>query len=130
MTGKTIRKTVKNEITPEQAAKAEAEREARIQDLEQELSELEQSISDYVDISLIGVQVTSGKYGIGTVVSQDINRVTVRFTDIEKSFILDKKYTARPRFENDDEIVSTFTEYGRVQERIKAIQKEIKLLNA
>ena len=102
---------------------------SRIQDLEQELSELEQSISDYVDISLIGVQVTSGKYGIGTVVSQDINRVTVRFTDIEKSFILDKKYTARPRFENDDEIVSTFTEYGRVQERIKAIQKEIKLLN-
>ena len=109
---------------------AEAEREARIQNLEQELSELEQSISDYVDISLIGVQVTSGKYGTGTVVSQDINRVTVRFPDIERSFILDEKYAARPRFENDDEIVSVFTKYGRVQERIKSIQKEIKLLNA
>lgn len=129
VTGKTIRKTAKNEPTPEQTAKVEAEREARLQDLEQELSELEQSISDYVDISLIGVQVTSGKYGTGVVVSQDINRVTVRFPDIEKSFILDEKYAARPRFENDEEIVSAFTEYGRVQERIIAIQREIMLLH-
>ena len=128
LTGKTIRKQQKNEQFQEQAAKAEEERKARIFSLEKELTELEQSIRDFVDISLLGVEVTSGKYGKGTVISQEINRITVQFPGIRKAFILDQKYVARPHFEDDEEIIVTFTEYGRAHEKIKAIQKELDVL--
>ena len=126
VTGKTIKKTVKPGLTPEQIAEKEAETAARIQELEQELIDLEKSISEFEDISLDGVQVVSDKYGTGIVIDQKVNRITVRFPDIEKSFILDQKFTGRPRFEDDEEIVAAFTEYGRQQQRIEKIQGEMK----
>ena len=72
-----------------------------------------------------GVQVSSSQYGTGTVKSQDINRITVQFEQVLKTFILDKKYAARPRFENDNEIVEAFTAYGQAQEKIKRLQEQI-----
>ena len=39
--------------------------------------------------------------------------------------ILDRKYVARPRFENDEEIISVFTEYGQKQELIKRLKREL-----
>ena len=103
----------------------ETERLARIDELEQEISELERSCDEYADISLLDVQVTAKQYGVGTVIAQDINRITVRFAETEKTYILDKKYLIRPRFEDDDEIVSAFTEYGSRQERIRRLQQEL-----
>ena len=129
-TGKTIKKARKTvqPIQMEPDPVKEAEKTAKIQALEQELTDLEQSISEFVDISLIGVQVTSDKYGIGTVIGQDVNKVTVRFSDTEKSFVLDKRFSGRPRFEDDEEIVAVFTEYGRTQEKMKKIRKELDTL--
>ena len=128
VTRRTIKKPVKEEMTPEQAAIIEAERVAKIQGLEQEITELEKDISEFVDVSLTGVTVTSDRYGTGIVISQEINRITVRFSDTERTFILDQKYSSRPRFEDDDVIVAMFTEYGRKQEQIKKIQTELAAL--
>ena len=36
-----------------------------------------------------------------------------------------KQHTARPRFENDDEIVEAFTVYGNAQEKIKKLRDQI-----
>ena len=130
VTGKTVRKAVIKEKTQEDAEKKEEERRSRILSLEQELSELERSITDVVEISLIGVQVNSNIYGVGTIVAQDANRVTVQFAEVEKAFVLDKKYAGRPRFEDDETIIEAFTEYGRAQERIKKIQRELRDLRA
>ena len=131
-TGKTIKKARKTAepIQMEPDPVKEAKKAARIQALEQELADLEQSISEFVDISLIGVQVTSDKYGIGTVIGQVVNKVTVRFSDTEKSFVLDQRFSGRPRFEDDEEIVAVFTEYGRTQEKMKKIRKELDMLLA
>ena len=85
---------------------------------------------DFVDISLIGVQVTTAQYGVGTVIEQDVNKIKVRFAEVEKSFILDKKYVSRPRFEDDETVVSMFTEYGRIQEQVKRLQRELAELQA
>ena len=74
------------------------------------------------------MQVTSNSYGAGTVVDQVINKITVQFDTVTKSFILDKRYSARPRFENDEEIVEAFTAYGAAQERIKRIREQIQKL--
>ena len=84
--------------------------------------------SGMVQISLMGVQVTSTQYGVGTVMGQDINKITVQFTDVQKTFILDKKFHARPRFEDDEAIVEAFTVYGRAQEQIKRLQRELEML--
>ena len=76
----------------------------------------------------MGVQVTSTQYGVGTVMGQDINKITVQFTDVQKTFIPDKKFNARPRFEDDEAIVEAFTVYGRAQEQIKRLQRELEML--
>ena len=124
VTGKTIRKTMKTD----EIAEKKAETWARIQSLERELTNLDRTISEFEDISLIGVQVTSDKYGGGTVISQDVNRVTVCFPGVEKTFILDQKYTTRPKFEDDEVIVAAFTEFGRTKDRMQKVQKELKYL--
>lgn len=103
---------------------------AKIVTLEQEIAELERGCNEYEDISLIGVQVTTMPYGIGTVIAQTTNKITVRFAEVEKSYILDKKYSARPQFENDEDVVSAFTEYGQIQEQIKRLQRELAKLQA
>lgn len=127
--GKTIRKkTTTPSLTPEEIARLEAERLAKIDELEQQIIDLERNCDEFVDISLIGVQVTAAIYGIGTVIEQDMNKIKVRFDDVEKTYILDKKYAARPRFEDDDDIVSAFTEYGQAQEQIKRLQRELTAL--
>ena len=81
-------------------------------------------------ISLIGVQVTTDKYGIGTVVSQEKNSINVSFANQPKpiKYVLDKKYTSRPRFEDDETIIEAFTEYGSKLELIEKMKKEIELL--
>ena len=127
-TGKTIKKGTRSRLTAEELAQKEKERLARIETLEQEIEALERSCDDCRDISLIGVQVTSKQYGVGTVIEQEINRISVQFPDAKKTFILDKKYVARPRFENDDEIVTAFTAYGHAQEQVKKLQAQLDAL--
>ena len=115
-------------ISPEEAKRQEEERLAKIADIEQEINELERDCDNCSDISLIGVQVTAKPYGIGTVVAQEINNIRVSFGGTEKSYILDRKYVARPRFENDEDIISVFTEYGQKQEQIKKFRRELAAL--
>lgn len=93
--------------------------------LEQELDELESFSDGCEDISLIGVQVTSAQYGIGTVVAQDVNKIDVQFPELKKTFILSKKYPSRPRFEDDETIVDAFTEYGERMEKIKSLKRQL-----
>ncbi len=126
----TRKKSISSALTPEELAQREAERLAKIDALEQQITDLERSCDDFVDISLIGVQVTTAQYGVGTVIEQDVNKIKVRFAEVEKSFILDKKYVSRPRFEDDETVVSMFTEYGRIQEQIKRLQRELVALQA
>ena len=117
-------------LTPEELAQNETERLAKIGALERQIADLERSCDEFIDISLIGVQVTTAQYGVGIVIEQDVNKIKVRFAEVEKSFILDKKYFSRPCFEDDDEIVSAFTEYGQAQEQIKRLQRELAALQA
>ena len=109
-------------------AKKESERLARIESIEQEIEDLERSTDGCEDISLLGVQVASSQYGVGTVVGQDINKITVQFSDVQKKFNLDSRHSSRPRFENDEQVVEIFTSYARTQEQIDSLRKELKNL--
>ena len=116
------------EISAEELARREAERQEKIKAIESEIEELESISDDCEDISLIGVQVTSEKDGTGTVIAQNINLITVRFDGGDKKFKLDKKYSNRPRFEEDDEIVEAFTEYAARQEKLKKLRDDLAAL--
>ena len=123
-----VKKLDTSEPSAEELAKMEEDRNARIGALEQEIDALERSSDGCEDISLLGVQVTSTKDGTGVVIGQEINKIVVRFETKQKSFVLDKKYPARPRFEDDEQIVEAFTTYGRAQEEIKRLKRELELL--
>ena len=127
-TSKVKKKGVSNLSTAEELARKEKERLAKIESIEQEIEALERSTDGCEDISLLGVQVTSAQYGVGTVVGQETNKITVMFSDVQKNFILDIKYKARPRFEDDEAIVEAFTTYGRAQEQIRVLRQELELL--
>ena len=114
--------------TPEEIAQKEQERLEKIAALEQQIEELEASVGEFEEISLLGVEVTFPKYGTGTVIGQEVNKIKVRFPETEKEFVLDKAYTMRPTFENDDEIVETFTAYGHTHAEIMKLKRQLDAL--
>ena len=114
--------------TEGELAKKECELLSRIEAIEQEIGELERNSGGYADISLLGVQVDSTQYGAGTVIEQAINKITVQFSDVQKKFILDNRHSARPRFEDDEQIVEIFTSYARAQNQIKKLRTELNTL--
>ena len=122
------KKSTSSSKAAEALARKEEERNAKIAQLQQEIDELESVADNCEDISLIGVQVSSDKYGTGTVVSQDINKIGVQFEEVLKSFVLDKKYSSRPRFEDDDTIVEAFTIYGQRIEKINSLKRQLEFL--
>ena len=123
------RESIKSYKLAELRAKEEAERQERIADLKQQIRDLEMSIEQIKEISLINVEVSHKAYGIGVVVKQDVNKITVKFADCEKTFIIDKKYTMRPTFENDEETVEAFTIYADTLKRIESLESELKRYN-
>ena len=116
--------SIKSYKLAELRANEEAERQEKMTALENRIRDLELSIEPYRDISLINVEVTHNRYGTGVILKQNINQVTVRFGDGEKTFIIHKKYSMRPTFENDTEVVEAFTKYADAVNEIKRLQKE------
>ena len=127
LTGKVKRASSSAHIA-EDLIEKENKRLARIESIEQKIEELERTSDGCEEISLLGVRVDSTQYGTGIVIEQKINKITVQFSDARKKFILDNRHSARPRFENDEQIVKIFTSYGRTQEQIDSLRRELKTL--
>lgn len=101
------------------------ERQKRINEVENEIHKLDLMIEPFAEISLLGVKVHQGKYGDGVIVKQDVNRIVVRFEGQEASYIIDKKYSMRPRFENDEETVVAFSKYAELVQQKERLVKEL-----
>lgn len=109
-------------------AQEEAERLEKIHELEEQIRALELSIEPYKDISLLDVEVSHKTYGSGIITKQNVNQVVIQFGDIEKAFIIHKKFAMRPTFENDVEVVEAFTAYADTLEKIKSLERQLNLL--
>ena len=118
---------VENAMSVEIAAREAADERftEQLAAMQDEIDQVERSYDGCEDISLVGVQVTMSQLGKGTVIEQDMNRIKVAFEGLEKTYILDKKFIARPKFENDEEVVSAFTVYARARERISFLETQI-----
>ncbi len=100
----------------------------RIEELESEIHQIDVSLDEYQEISLLGVEVTQAKYGTGVVIEQDGNKIRVKFENAELVFIINKKYTQRPRFEDDEDIVEAFTMYDDLLLKKQKLEKELEVV--
>ncbi len=103
----------------------EAERQQKIAEIEEIIHDLDLKMDLFEEVSLIGVQVTEETLGVGTIVAQSGSRITVQFPEKTTSYIINKQYAFRPRFENDDEIVEAFTEFDSLKEQKRKLEKEL-----
>ena len=111
--------------------KEEAETQEKIAELEAQIQVKDIELDQYRSISLLNVQVTHKQYGTGVVVAQKDNTIKVRFPEgLEKSFMIHAKFTARPTFEDDAQIVAAFTEFDRLTKEIQMLQKQLALAKA
>ena len=104
------------------------ERESEIAAIQDEIRTLEVQLEPYESISLVNVEVKQATYGTGVVIRQNINMITVRFSQVEKVFQIHKKFTMRPTFENDEEIVEAFTEYADITEKKRLLSDKLNRL--
>lgn len=111
--------------------KEKAEALAKIAEIEAQIQAKDIELDQYRGISLLNVQVTHKQYGIGVVIAQNDNTIKVRFPDdLEKSFMIHAKFAARPTFEDDEQVVSAFTEFDRLVKEIQMLQKQLDLAKA
>ena len=108
--------------------KEEAERQAKITELEDAIHSLDVQMELFEEISLIGVEVTQKMYGNGTVIAQEGSKITVQFPAKTTAYFINKQYTMRPRFENDEEIVEAFTELDNLKAQKAKLEKELEQL--
>lgn len=85
-------------------------------------------MEQYESISLVNVEVTQKTYGVGKVTEQDYNTIKVKFADVEKTFVISKRFSMRPTFENDSEIVEAYTQFEALNERKKNLTRQLQTL--
>lgn len=101
---------------------------AKITELEDAIHSLDVQMEPFEEISLIGVEVTQKTYGNGTVIAQEGSKITVQFPAKTTAYFINKQYTMRPRFENDEEIVEAFTELDNLKAQKAKLEKELEQL--
>lgn len=117
------------EYTLEQKRKEEeAQRQAVVEELEAQIRAVEAKLEEYREISLVGIQVFQKAYGTGTVISQNVNAISVRFGDVEKKYIISSKFPMRPTFEDDAEVVAALTDYETKIKELDALKRKLSLL--
>ena len=103
----------------------EEERQAAIDALEDQIHHIETQIGVYRSISLVGTQVYQKAYGTGIVVQQNVNMIRVRFGDLEKQYIISKKFPMRPTFEDDAEILEALNDYEIKLKELDSLKKKL-----
>ena len=111
-----------------QQREAAAQLQEKIDTLMAEIETLELSLPDVSDISLMNVEVESKQYGKGTVIEHDGNKIKVQFSDVTKTFMLDKKFSMRPTFENDTEVVDAYSEFTATSDKIRVLKQQLERL--
>ena len=126
ITCKSKKESIKEYTLSQLREKEAQERQSKIDDILEQIRNFEALVEPYKEISLVGVQVTDKLTGaIGVIVEQEVNKIKVEFASGIKVYIINKKYFARPRFEDDEEIVNAFTEYDVLKEKIEVLKRKL-----
>lgn len=111
--------------------KKEAEalfRQEQISQISRRIHEIDVEAEQYNEISLVGVEVTQKLNGTGVVIEQEGCKIVVSFGNKQCSYIIDRKYSMRPVFEDDEETVDAFTKLNALIEEKKKLAADLKRL--
>lgn len=128
LTHKTKAEVIKESEENQKKSKEEAERLAKIAAKEQKILQLECELDVYRALSLVGIQVTDKKLGVGTVISHKVDQICVAFADVQKDYFLNTQYIWRPKFEDDAQLISAMMEYAAKIKEMEKLQKELREL--
>ena len=84
-----------------------------IEALDMKLAEMSKEQEQFLKGSYVSQKVQHPSFGEGTVTSQKEDMITVSFSKdgLIKAFLIHRKYTNRPHFEKDDEIITAFSDF-------------------
>ena len=116
--------TIKAFKLEEAKRQKELERQKIIDELDEQISQLQLQLEPYSNISLLNVKVSSNAYGDGVIIDQKGSQISVQFDEFKKSFVIDKKFVKSLTFEDEETIVEAFTEYNRLKEEIKKLERQ------
>lgn len=125
---KSKKESVKAHSLEELRMKEELEKQAKIDEIKDQIRELERQAEPYESISLLNVKVSMRGLGDGIIISQDKNKVTVQFANATKSYSISRKYFVRPTFEDNEEILDAFTDYEHILSEIETLKKRIEMI--
>ena len=109
----------------------EQERHQRkISALEEKLRDLDRQIAPYAAVNLVGTPVTDKLCGAGTVTAQTENRITVTYDGCSKTYTLSRRFSYRPSFPGDRELVEQFTRYEQLLQTRERTRRELEGLQA
>lgn len=115
------------------ARETQKEAQERIAALTEQLLSVEAKLAELEPISLIGTRVSTTTYGDGMIIDQSENKVLVQFDGVEKGFVIHRKYSLMPRFEDEDQIVSFLSDradaLAEKDNLAKLIERERRLLD-
>jgi len=107
---------------------AEKKKRIRIEEILERIREIEKQNEQYIDISLLNVEVYQKQFGTGIVISQNKYNVKVRFVSGEKTYRITKKYSFCPIFEDHEEIINAFTQWEKNDEERLKLSRELERL--
>ena len=101
-------------------------RNRKAQDLQQQITRLEQQMEPYGAICLVGRPVTDRRLGSGVITAQEQNRITVEYSPGEqKRYVLSSRFRALPEFPESREVIAAFTEYEQLLQTRDRLQREL-----
>ena len=84
-----------------------------IEALDMKLAEMSKEQEQFLQGSYVSQKVQHPSFGEGTIIEQKEDMITVSFSKdgVIKAFLIHRKYTNRPHFEKDDEIITAFSDF-------------------
>ena len=94
--------------------------------LDAKLDELTEKQSAFLQNSYVSQKVHQKTFGDGVVVEQkeDILKVSFAESGVQKAFVIHRKFVNRPVFENDQEVITAFSEFADCRQAIIHLKQE------
>lgn len=109
-----------------------------IETLDTKLAEMSKEQEQFLQGSYVSQKVQHPSFGEGTIIEQKEDMITVSFqkSGLIKAFLIHRKYTNRPQFEKDEEIITAFSDFvdrrltinHMEQERIRLEKQRVELI--
>lgn len=99
---------------------------ASIAALDAKLEEMNEKQAAFLQNAYVSQKVHHNTYGEGVIVEQKEDIIKVSFTEsgLVKAFVIHHEFVNRPVFENDEEVITAFSEFADRRQNIVQLKQE------